>query len=119
MGIGVPVDELKWRVSQKTAPFQGFLQFVGEQDEAAGLIKEFVESIPLPSAEASVFECVKALLCSGHPYTVAGSVLLFVCVIICPLVEALCGCIVATTAQCSNQYDFERSVDGDDEVALV
>eukprot|EP00927_Polykrikos_kofoidii_P067098 TRINITY_DN62621_c0_g1_i1.p1 TRINITY_DN62621_c0_g1~~TRINITY_DN62621_c0_g1_i1.p1 ORF type:complete len:466 (-),score=51.83 TRINITY_DN62621_c0_g1_i1:64-1392(-) len=63
----------------------------------------FADQVPLPHSEATVMEAVQALLLSGHGYTITGSVLLFLCVLLVPLIQAIFATSCAMSPQTSNK----------------
>eukprot|EP00929_Paragymnodinium_shiwhaense_P001608 TRINITY_DN10184_c0_g2_i1.p1 TRINITY_DN10184_c0_g2~~TRINITY_DN10184_c0_g2_i1.p1 ORF type:complete len:527 (+),score=57.51 TRINITY_DN10184_c0_g2_i1:44-1582(+) len=97
--LSVPVSSVKsfveWTVIH---PYRGMLKVLGEADDVERLINEILPHLPVVYGEASVAEAVKTLLWSGHVFTIAGSVMLFTGIMLCPALEAAMGIIVAFQA---------------------
>eukprot|EP00928_Gymnodinium_smaydae_P099014 TRINITY_DN9343_c0_g2_i1.p1 TRINITY_DN9343_c0_g2~~TRINITY_DN9343_c0_g2_i1.p1 ORF type:complete len:585 (+),score=138.81 TRINITY_DN9343_c0_g2_i1:102-1757(+) len=96
--IDIPKDILEWQLTQELGKFQGVINLLGEYDNEREIIRELLKCVPLPSGVASLVVAAQTLLTSGHPYTVAGSVLLFTCVVVCPVLEAISSRVVALQA---------------------
>lgn len=54
-----------------------------------------MHSLPFVSGTATVLDGSYELLASGHIYTVVGSLFLLICVLVCPVVEAVLACGLA------------------------
>eukprot|EP00929_Paragymnodinium_shiwhaense_P001610 TRINITY_DN10184_c0_g3_i1.p1 TRINITY_DN10184_c0_g3~~TRINITY_DN10184_c0_g3_i1.p1 ORF type:complete len:506 (-),score=102.78 TRINITY_DN10184_c0_g3_i1:356-1873(-) len=96
--VYVPPSQIKSSVEWTLHPYQGLLKSVGEADDVERLITEILPHLPVVYGEASVVGAVQTLLCSGHVFTIAGSVMLFTGIILCPVLEALLGIMVAFQA---------------------
>lgn len=59
---------------------------------------EFGQGFPKPHAETTLIEAVKTLLLSGHMYTIAGSLALFVGVLAMPMLQVLLATWLAYSA---------------------
>eukprot|EP00929_Paragymnodinium_shiwhaense_P001607 TRINITY_DN10184_c0_g1_i1.p1 TRINITY_DN10184_c0_g1~~TRINITY_DN10184_c0_g1_i1.p1 ORF type:complete len:534 (-),score=92.52 TRINITY_DN10184_c0_g1_i1:430-1944(-) len=96
--VYVPPSQIKSSVEWTLHPYHGLLKSLGEADDVERLITEILPHLPVVYGEASVAVAVKTLLWSGHVFTIAGSVMLFTGIILCPVLEAIMGIVVAFQA---------------------
>lgn len=80
----------------------GALALLGE-GAGATLLAGFAERVPKPEAEASVIQAVAVLLGSRHVYTIVGSVILFIGVLLLPVVEACTATVMSMRLSNSSQ----------------
>lgn len=116
--IAVPRQAIEYNILQLTGEYQGPLMLVTTPEEVTAVVTEITNAIPLPSGNATVIEAAILLASSGHPYTVTGSVVLFIAVLLFPVLEAFFGCLVAIRASClqtSMQQDVDKLLAADSE----
>jgi len=79
--------------------YMSLISFMYSQDQIEALLKEFGHFFPRPHAETTVVQAVQSLLFSRHMYTIAGSIALFVGVLVMPVLQVLLATWVAYYAR--------------------
>eukprot|EP00929_Paragymnodinium_shiwhaense_P059383 TRINITY_DN29743_c0_g1_i1.p1 TRINITY_DN29743_c0_g1~~TRINITY_DN29743_c0_g1_i1.p1 ORF type:complete len:563 (+),score=97.66 TRINITY_DN29743_c0_g1_i1:72-1760(+) len=97
----VPEASVKWTLNNAVGDHRKDIAKVlhsNMHESYNHFLQGVLNGVHLPQGAASVRGAFATLLLSGHPYTVAGSVLLLVGVLACPLAEAWLSYVLADKA---------------------